>query len=65
MAKNDLTKKTPAELIKELDSLKLELIKLNAQATTGASSKEAGRIRSLKKQIARIKTIQNNKEENQ
>jgi len=59
--KTDYSNKNNAELLKDLDALKLELIKLIAQANTGASSKEAGKIRGLKKEVARIKTIQNQK----
>jgi ribosomal protein L29 len=54
---------------KELDSLddkslqakfrelKLELMKENSQVATGTSAKSSGKLRSIKKAIARIKSI--------
>lgn len=41
---------------------KKELLKLNVQVATGASTTNPGRLRQLKKNIARIKTLLNEKE---
>ncbi len=57
----ELKKKGAPELEKELAAARLELVKLNAQVNTGAASKEAGKIRNLRKRVARILTIQNQK----
>ncbi len=54
----ELKKKGAPELEKELAASSLEMIKLRAQLSTGAASKEAGKLRSLKKRRARIKTLQ-------
>lgn len=54
----ELKKKSPEDLVKELTSAQLEMIKLKAQLSTGAAAKEAGKLTNLKKKIARIKTIQ-------
>ena len=61
-AHTELKKKTAAELTKELAAVRLELIKLNAQVNTGAASKEAGKIRGLRKKVARILTIERQKQ---
>ena len=50
----ELKKKSPEDLKRELDSLELDLLRFRAQ--TG--SKESGRIRELKRTVARIKTLQ-------
>jgi len=57
----ELKKKSAAELEKELVAARLELVKLNAQVTTGAASKEAGMVRNLRKKVARILTLKNQK----
>lgn len=56
-ANAELKKKRAADLEKELASVRFELIKLNAQVATGAAAKEAGKIRNLKKKVARIYTL--------
>ncbi len=53
----ELTQMTREEQIKKLSELELELIKLNAQVATGTPPKNAGQIRRLKKDIARIMLI--------
>ncbi len=55
----ELVKKRPEELEKELSKIRMELLKLNAQVATGGAAKEAGKIRQLKRRVARIKTLQN------
>ncbi|RME31729.1 50S ribosomal protein L29 [Candidatus Woesearchaeota archaeon] len=54
-----LTKKTNADLDAALAEAQLEIVKLNAQLSTGSAAKEAGKLRALKQKVARIKTIQN------
>ncbi len=48
-----------AELKSKLEELKKELIKLNAQVSTGTAVKNPGQIKQAKKTIARILTIIN------
>jgi ribosomal protein L29 len=54
----ELKKRGPADLEKELVAVRFELVKLNAQVATGAAAKEAGKVRNLRKKVARIKTLQ-------
>ncbi len=53
----ELKKKRAPQLEKELAAARLELVKLNAQVATGAAAKEAGKIKNLKKKVARINTL--------
>jgi large subunit ribosomal protein L29 len=46
----------------KLRDLKLELMKENSQVATGTSAKSSGKLRSIKKTIARIKTIMTSRE---
>jgi large subunit ribosomal protein L29 len=55
---NELKKKTATDLNKEIDATQFELMRLGAQVATGGAGKDAGRIRELKRKIARIKTLQ-------
>ena len=48
----------PAEQQEELDKLKLELIRERAIASAGGAPENPGRIKEIRKTIARIKTIQ-------
>lgn len=50
-----------AELEKKAFEIKKELIKVNAQVSSGHGSKNSGQARVYKKTIARIKTLQNEK----
>ncbi|WP_276272516.1 50S ribosomal protein L29 [Haloarcula litorea] len=49
---------TPAERESELDELKTELLNARAVQAAGGAPENPGRIKELKKAIARIKTIQ-------
>ncbi|MDS0259570.1 50S ribosomal protein L29 [Haloarcula sp. S1CR25-12] len=49
---------TPAEREGELDELKTELLNARAVQAAGGAPENPGRIKELKKAIARIKTIQ-------
>ena len=53
----ELVQMTAEEQGKKLSELELELIKLNAQVATGTPPKNAGQVRRLKKDIARIMLI--------
>lgn len=57
MKKNELKKINPADLKKKLEELKKELMKYNSQISTGTPSENPGRIRSVKKTIAKINMI--------
>jgi large subunit ribosomal protein L29 len=49
---------TPAEREAELEELETELLNENAVKAAGAAPENAGRIKELRKAVARIKTIQ-------
>ncbi|GCF14805.1 50S ribosomal protein L29 [Haloarcula mannanilytica] len=49
---------TPAERESELDDLKTELLNARAVQAAGGAPENPGRIKELRKAIARIKTIQ-------
>jgi ribosomal protein L29 len=53
----ELTQLTGEEQNNKLQELTLELIKLNAQVATGTPPKNAGQIRKLKKDFARLMLI--------
>lgn len=55
----ELQKKAPAELVKEIERIDFDLMRLRAQTATGSAGKDAGRIRTLRRDRARIMTIQN------
>lgn len=50
----DIAKKTPEELVKLEKELRMELMKHKAQSASGAAGKESGKIRQIKKDLARI-----------
>lgn len=54
----ELTKKTPEELQKQVDEAEFDLLRYNAQVATGGAGKDSGKIREMKRTIARIKTLQ-------
>lgn len=49
-------------LDKKLEEVKMELIKVNSQISSGQGLKNPGQARVLKKTVARIKTIQTEKQ---
>ncbi|MBL7206272.1 MAG: 50S ribosomal protein L29 [Candidatus Aenigmarchaeota archaeon] len=57
----DIRKMKPEELDKRLNELQLELSKEKANISVGASTTSPGRIREIKKTIARIKTLKGEK----
>jgi len=54
----ELTQMSRDEQSNKLKELQLELIKLNAQVATGTPPKNAGQLKRMKKDIARIMLIQ-------
>lgn len=62
--KNELNKMGEAQLKDKLTELKKELMKLNTQKSSGGSLENPGRIRSIRKTIAKMITIQNQKNKN-
>lgn len=59
--KNDLKQMDEEMLKKKLDDLRREIIKINAQISTGTPPENPGRVREIKKTIARILTMLNQK----
>ena len=57
----DIRKLNEKELDKKLDELKLELVKERANISIGATVTSPGRINEIRKTIARIRTIRNEK----
>ena len=53
----EVRKMNPAEKQEELDKLKLELIRERAIASAGGAPENPGRIKEIRRTIARIKTI--------
>lgn len=54
--RNDIREKSNVELLKEIDSLKEELFTLRFQKATGQLN-SFGRMKEIRKTIARIKTV--------
>ena len=61
----ELRQNSEADLRKKKDELRKELIKLNAQVATGTTPKSPGQIKDIKKTVARIETVLQNKEKKQ
>lgn len=57
MKYQDLAKKSAEDLAKVETELRIELMKFQAQVATGAPGKQSGKIRQIKRDIARIKMI--------
>ncbi len=60
MKAEELRKMTKEELEKKLSELRMELLKLRAQARSGAPPKNTMQIRNIRRDIARILTILKN-----
>jgi len=54
----EIRKMNATEQSEELDKLKMELIRERAIASAGGAPENPGRIREIRRTIARIKTIQ-------
>lgn len=63
MKAKDLRAMSEAELKFKLAELRMELVKHNAQISTGTTPKSPGQVKTVKKTIAKILTIQNTKKE--
>lgn len=63
MKVKELRKIEKSSMESKIIELKKDLMKLNAQVATGTTPENPGRIRSIKKTLARIYTIQNEKKE--
>lgn len=57
----DIRQMGTKELEEKLSEARMELMKLNAQVATGTAPKSPGQVKATKKNIARIKTILNQK----
>jgi len=57
----DIRKMTEEEMNKKIGELKLELSKKKAQIIVGGAPENAGKIKEVKRTIARILTIKNEK----
>ena len=55
---DELRNMSPEELAEELEKLKSELIRERGLVVSGGAPENPGRIREIKRSIARIKTIQ-------
>lgn len=56
---------TPAEREAELEELETELLNTKAVQAAGGAPENPGRVKELKKTIARIKTIQHEEDDNE
>ncbi|MBN88330.1 50S ribosomal protein L29 [Candidatus Woesearchaeota archaeon] len=59
---SEIRDKKPKDLEKSLNELKSELMKLNSQKTSGRMPENPGKIKALKRTIARIHTIKKESE---
>jgi large subunit ribosomal protein L29 len=59
MKSKEIAKLSAEESDKRLDELNKELIKVNAQRSSGTQLKNPGQLREIRKNIARILTIKN------
>jgi len=57
----EIRKMTEEEISKKMDELRLDLAKKKAQIFIGGAPENAGRIKEVKRTIARILTIRNEK----
>ena len=62
MKKNDLRKLSDEDLKKRLDELKLELLKENGNKEMGGNIKNPGKIKIIRRDIARILTMKRERE---
>ena len=60
--KKELKEMSREDLITKLNDLRKELIKENAQIAVGTTPKSPGQVKQMKKHIARIIQLLNNKE---
>ena len=58
MKRKDVLGLAPADQKSKLAELRMDLMKLRSQASTGTAQKGSGKIRAAKRTIARILTLQ-------
>ena len=58
----DLSKMSDEDLQKKLSELRAEMMKLKSAAARGVLKKESGEISNLRRNIARLLTVLNNKQ---
>ena len=58
---SELKKKTAEDLRKEEERIVIDLLRLRGQIATGGAGKDAGKVRALKRAIARIRTLNDSK----
>ncbi len=61
MKRSEIMKLPASDREKKMEDLQLELMKLRAQAATGTAQKASGRIRNVRKDIARLMTARGGK----
>lgn len=59
MKKKEINKLSPEDTQKKIEELKIELMTLQGQAATGTPPKNPGRIKQIKRIIAKLLTKQN------
>ena len=59
----EIRKMNPVERQEELDKISMELIRERAVASAGGAPESPGKIKEIRRTIARIKTIQSEKQE--
>lgn len=64
MKDKSIAKMSEPEAAEKLNQIKLELMKLNSQVSTGTALKNPEKIRMLKRTIARLMTFKKIKKEN-
>lgn len=64
MKRKELMELDKSEYQNKLEEFKKELVKLNAQASTGTAMKNPGMLKQTKKNIARILTLMNQNKQN-
>lgn len=57
----DIRKMKKEELTKKLEDLKKELMKMRSQVAQGTAPEKPGRVKEIRRTIARILTLQNEK----
>jgi len=60
--KNELTQMDEKTMDGKLRELKMELVKINAQRSMGTMPENPGKIKEIKKTIARIETLKTSRE---
>ncbi len=55
----DVSQLSDVELVEQVDKLRMELIQYYGKVSAGGSTENAGRIREIRRTIARMKTEQN------